>query len=149
MSDKIFTDENIADGKRSMILGPAYFSSRDFMRQFMLGLDDVDLAKPLKDFTDAIYSKVLRDFEQYLISNADSNIHDYIWRSVDEIVRGIMSGEKWIVEKYALQSRFDCEKVRDTLVKHFPEELKAGRIADLEAELKRANDELAWRRRQT
>lgn len=147
MSEAIFTEENLSDGKQSLTLGPAYFSSRDFMRTYMLGLDDVDLAPQLKSFMDAIYSKVLNDFQNWLINNADSNIHDHIWRTVDEIVRGILSGDKWITDKYVLGPCYERTKLIAKIVADFPEDLKDARIADLEKENKALSDELAWRRR--
>lgn len=81
-----------------------------------------------------------------LWSDAEMNLQGKSWRMVDEIVRGILSGEKWLIERYALGDRYDCDKIREAVARHIPREIMQARIADLEAENERLRKDLGFAR---
>ena len=149
--DPIFTDDDIEFAYASPTLGPEYSAARSFMDRFMAGWEDEHL-KPLadsiaKEVTERIREKVWDDFRDYLLMDTEYNAAGAIRQMVNDTVKALLSGEKWAMQRYPLAARYDAEKVRETIARHIPDELAAARIADLEAELKRAREALEWARR--
>lgn len=145
--DAIITQEHIEQAKGYGNLGPAYFASRDIAERAMAGFE-AEHFKPLidkfgKDFADALWDSV-RD---HLLSDTELNIQGSMWHQVDQIMQGALSGEKWIMDRYVLGEKYDCGKVRETIAKYIGEELAAKRIEDLEAEVAKLKEELAWARK--
>ena len=152
MTDEtIFTDEDIAFGYSTPVLGPEYSAARSFMERFMEGWEDEHL-KPLaeavaKEVTDKIREKVWDDFRDYLLMDTEHNAAGAIRGMVNDTVKALLTGEKWAMERYPLASRYESDKIRAAIAAHIPDELAAARIADLEAELKQAREQLEWVRR--
>lgn len=134
MSDETL---NIEDAARYDTLGPAYFASRRVVEAAMRDFTNEHLKDIAKVATDSIYEKVQSAVEDHLWSDAEMNLQGKMWRMVDQVVQGILSGERWVVERYALGSRYDCEKARKAIAAHFEDEIAKARIADLEAEVER------------
>lgn len=146
-----FTDDDIAEGAAHPALGPAYFAARRVVEGAMAAFQDEHIeqhVKPIiKKTSDELYEHLMRTTQDYLWSNAEMNLQGEMWRMVDQIVKALLSGEGWAVKKYVLGERYDCDKVRATVAQHVPVELQDARIADLEAEVTRLTDEIAWLRR--
>jgi tRNA U38,U39,U40 pseudouridine synthase TruA len=70
------------------------------------------------------------------------NLQSKMWHMVDEIVRAILSGNRHVISRYALGSRYDCEEVRKAVASHIPQEIMTARIVDLEGENERLKDAL-------
>ncbi len=148
--EDIFTEHDLAEGLANPTLGPEYFAARSFMERTMRGFQDEHL-KPLADavtktVTDQITEKVWEAVQDSLLIDAEYNVQNTIWRMVNETVKALLSGEKWAMTRYPLASRYDAERVRAAIAKHIPDELAQARIADLEAEIKRLQEQLEWRR---
>ena len=148
MTDPVFTDEDIFKGTEEYpVLGPAYFAARRMAERFMQAFE-VEHFEPLvkrftKDFSDTLWT----DISDHLLSDTESNLQSEIWRTVDQCVEGILSGEQWIMNKYALGSKYDCEKIRAAVAQYIPQELQNARIADLESEIKSLKERLSFYQR--
>ncbi len=138
----MFTEQELQEGQKYQALGPHYFSSRRIVEGAMQSLSDRDMQEVIKTFVDDAYRKLQQAVEDSLWSDAEVNLQNQMWRTVDEIVKGILSGERWAMERYALGPKYECDKIRKAVAKHIPDELAAARIADLEAELARVNEDL-------
>lgn len=144
MSDETL---NIADAEKFETLGPAYFAARRVVEAAMRDFTSEHLDGLAKTATDAIYEKLQEALEDHLWSDAELNLQGKMWRMVDQIVQGMLSGERWIVDRYALGPRYDCEAARKALSAHFEDEIANARIADLEAEIEKLKQDVAWLRR--
>lgn len=143
----VITAEHIAAAESYQTLGPAYFASRQIAERFMASFE-AEHFKPLidkftKEFNDELWSGVSSCF----LSDTEANLQNAMWRQVDDCVKGILSGERWVMDRYVLGQRYECEKVRAAVAKHIPEELQNARIADLEAENAKLREDLKWARR--
>lgn len=148
MSDSVFTDDDLQQGTGEYkALGPSYFSGRRFAEQFMEKFE-ADCFKPfLDDFAKKFADRLWSDVEDHLVSDVESNIQGHIWRTVDEMVKALLHGERWALERYVLSEKYDCEKVRANVARYVVTELQDKRIADLEADNKRLRESLEWSRR--
>lgn len=147
MTHDIFTDEDFAKSSEYSNLEPHYFSSRRICAEVMKGFEADHMRglvdKAASEFADKLWAMV----ETSLWDDTESNLQSKMYRTVDDIVKGILSGEKWIILKYVLGPRYECEKVRAAVAKHIPDELAAARISDLEEEIKRLKQDNEWLRR--
>jgi hypothetical protein len=141
-----FTAKDLEQGQEHLTLGPAYFAARRVMQEACDSFDTKSFEPVLKKTADDFHEMLLENVQEYLWSNAEVNLQGKAWRMVDQCVQALLSGERWAMEKYALGERYDCAKVRATVARHVPKELQDARIADLEAEVKRLNEQLGWHR---
>lgn len=146
MSDDIITSDDIKTASNMQPLGPHYFSSRRFAEEVMKDVEMKFFDPALKKFSDDIYAAVLEKVGDWLASDSEANVQGHIWRTVDEIVRGVLSGEQWIMDRYALGSKYDCATAREAIARHVPKELQDARISDLEEEIKRLNETIKFLR---
>jgi hypothetical protein len=147
MTDEPITEDDFRSGSDAPVLGPHYFSSRRFAEEVMKDVETTFFADALKKFSDDLYSAVLEKTNDWLASDAESNVQSYIWRTVDQIVKGILSGDKWIVDRYALGSKYECGSIRTTLANHISKRLQDARIVDLEEEVARLKERIDCLRR--
>lgn len=135
--------EHLDKGAEAPVLGPVYFSARDFAERLMANFDEAAfkplLEKAAKDFQQKLWD----DVQDHLRLDSECNVQGFIWHEVDNIVKYLLSGERWAMERYALGPRYDCEKVRAAVAQHLGPELLAARVKDLEAEVKRLEESLA------
>lgn len=139
----MFEPDEIAEAAKTGGLSPAYFAARKSAERFMASFE-AEHFKPMidkfsRDFRDAMWSDVVNFF----LMDVEGNIQGEMWRHADSMVKYVLSGEKWAMDKFVLGERYDCEKVRATLAMQIPKELQDARIADLEAQvanLKKDND---------
>lgn len=127
-------------------LWPAYFSARDFTDRLLEKADESEFEPIVKKFVDDAYSKLLDVVQAHIVLDLSLNVHGEILRTVDDIVKALLSGEQWAVKKYVLGERYDCEKIRAEVARHIPAELQDKRVADLEEEVKRLREQLKWAR---
>lgn len=128
-------------------LGPHYFAARDAMEKFMKDFDADQFEPIVKKASEDFYGKLLEDVQNYLLSNAESNLQGEIWRGIDASVNALMTGEQWALNRYCLMAKYgDGQKIRAAVAKEIPEELQIGRLADLEAEVEQLRKDLAWYR---
>lgn len=139
------TADDVASAATYTALGPAYFAARRFAEKLF---DDSEQFNKFEDVAKEAAKKVadhIRDaIAEFIACDAEYGVHQHIWREVDQIVRAILSGEKWAVERYALGGKYDFGKIRAAVAKHIPREVMDARIGDLEAEVKTLSERLRF-----
>lgn len=138
----MITEKDIEDGKEYPTLGPAYFSARRMADAALADFRNQHLDDLVKASVAAFYEKLQEAVERSIIGDAECNIQGHIWRTVDDTVKALLTGEKWALERYCLGSRYDHEKVRAAIAAHIPKELQDARIADLEAVIERQDRDI-------
>jgi hypothetical protein len=143
MKMEAIDQEFVDQAKGYETLGPNYFSARKIAGDFMEKFKEEQFDELIKDAADKFHERLSNDLHDYLLGNTEGNLQTSIWRQIDGSVNALLSGDKWALERYALGSRYDQEKVRAAIAKHIPAELQDKRIADLEAQLAEAKRALA------
>lgn len=143
----MITDEHRKLAEQYQNLGPAYFAAGEIAEQFMSSFTEEQFRPLIDKFAREFNDRLWNDLESSLLGDTQSNLQSSMWRMVDQCVTAILSGERWVMEKYALGSRYDCDKVRETVAKHIPAELQNKRVADLEEEVKRLREDNEFLRR--
>ena len=141
--DQIFLEQ----GAEYPVLGPHYFAARKAAEEFMEHYEPKNFEPMVRKAADAFMEQAQEALEAWFLSNVESNLHGTIWRQIDDSVRALMGGERWALERYALGSRYDCDKIRETVAKHIPQELQDARIKDLEEEIARLRKDIEFYRR--
>lgn len=139
--DQLYLDK----GAEYPVLGPHYFAAKEVTEKFMMQFE-AELFEPIiKKAADDLYSALHERLEQFLLSDVEQNLHGTIWHQIDASVNALMSGERWALERYALADKYgDGAKVREAVAKHIPAEVRDGRVADLEKEVKRLSESLRY-----
>lgn len=145
VSEPIFTDEDRQSQNPS--LGPHYFAARRVVFQAISALSADDAKDLAGVIAGQVYERIQEVTEASLWTDAELNLQGKMWSMVDEIIKGILGGDRSAMERYALGERYRCEEVRKAIAAHIPQEIMVARIADLEVENKRLQDELSWERK--
>jgi hypothetical protein len=134
-----YTDENIKDAEQYPALGAEYFAARDAAERFLKHWQEehaVHLAEAImKPVLDSVQEKVWDAFRDWLLSDTESNAAGVMRNMVESSVRALIGGQKWANVKYISPEGYQTEKVRETLAKLYSDEIKDGRIADLEKQV--------------
>lgn len=131
-------------------LGAEYFAAREAAERFLKHWQD-EHAEQLAEAVitpvlDIVREKVWDAFRDWLLQDAEYNAHLTMSRMVEDSVKALIGGDKWANVKYISPEGYRTEKVRETLAKLYSDEIKDGRIADLEAEVARLTEQLRWAR---
>jgi hypothetical protein len=143
---QIITQHDYKKGEQWPALGPCYSASQRIVEEALAHLTADDARKIADGIAKQVYERIYEVAEDALWSDAEVNLQGKMWRMVDEVVRGILSGERWVMVRYALGSRYDCDKIREAVAKHIPQEIMQARIADLEADNERLRRDLDFAR---
>jgi hypothetical protein len=141
----VFIDEDIVKGNENLTLGPGYFSARRFAQKVTADFQAEFFEPLLKDFETRFIMRLWDAVTDSLIKDTEYNIQSHVWRTVDDIIKGLLSGETWIMRKYVLGEKYDCEKVRATVAHYVPAELQDKRIAELEEEIQELRKRLDYK----
>jgi uncharacterized protein (UPF0297 family) len=145
---ELITEEMKEKAIECPTLGPAYFASQRIAKKLAGKLHEEPFKGLLKEFSDKFLDELQTKLEDHLFCDVETNVQSKIWHMVDQIVRGLLSGEKWVVDRYALGSKYDCENIRSELVKHIPKEVQDLQIKELGDQVERlANDIKFYRSR--
>jgi hypothetical protein len=132
-------------------LGAEYFAAREAAERFLKHWQEEHaehLAEAImKPVLDAVYDKVLDAFRDHLLSDTENNAAGEMRRMVEESVRALIGGAKWANIKYISPEGYHTEQVRETLAKLYSDQIKDGRITDLEKEVERLREQLRWHTR--
>lgn len=131
-----FTGEDLAESAKYGSLGPAYFDARRVVEGIMSGFKPEDFKPILDKITDQIANELWSKTETFLIADTESNIQGHIWRMVDNTVQALLTGEKWAMDRYVTRDNHDCAAVRKAVMDQAGDEVKQGRIADLEKQVR-------------
>ncbi len=145
MSDSVtFTEEDIALGP---MLGPEYGASNR-MAEAMLEKFQAEHLKPLVDkVADEFRDKLWDDVRDWLLADTEQNVAGAVREMVEQTIVALMTGKEWAMQRYPFAKYSKGEDIRKAVAQHGGEPLLMARIADLEAELKRANETIQWMRR--
>lgn len=145
-----YSAEITKDAEQFPNLGAEYFAAREVAEGFLKHWQEEhaeQLAEAImKPVLDAVQEKVWDAFRDYLLSDTETNAAGAMRDMVESSVRALIGGEKWANVKYISPTGYRTEKVRETLAKLYSDEIKDGRIADLEKEVARLNEQLRWHR---
>ncbi len=144
--ENLITDADVNDAEGCETLGPSYFTARRVAEHVMKGFEDEHFKPLLDEFSKQFMDKLWSHVSDSLVMDAELNVQNYLWRTVDEVVKALLSGERWAVQKYALGERYNCDNVRAAIARHIPKELQDARVADLEATIERLTNDLKFYR---
>ena len=147
MSDNVFTEDDIAQGKEHAVLGPAYFAARRVCEAAMQDWEAEHLRPLVENIRDKVTDTLWDTIRDSIWSDTEMNLQGKMWDMVDRTVKALLSGERWALERYCLGERYDQEQVRAAIARHIPEEIKGARIADLEALVEKQKRDIEWLRR--
>lgn len=141
-----YSAEIVADAESYPTLGAEYFAAREAAERFMKHW----AAEHAEQFAEAIMKPVLNvvhervwdAFRDFLLSDTEQNIQDEMRRMVEDSVRALIGGHKWANVKYIQTEFHDGQKVREALAKLHSDDIKDGRIADLEKQVARLEQDL-------
>ena len=139
-----FTESDISDGGRHVVLGPAYFAARRVAEQLMQGVESEPLIKVLKKCADDLTNGIYTYIEDGMRSDLESNLQGHIRDMVERTVRALLTGEEWALNQYPLAKYHDGEQIRAAVAKHGGDPLLMMRIADLETEVGRLRESLKY-----
>lgn len=132
-------------------LGGEYFEAREVAERFMAHWAEEHAEQfaeaIIKPVLDQVQDKVWDAFREFLMSDTEQNIQTEMRRMVESTVGALIGGDKWANVKYLQSPYGDGQKVRATLAKLHSDDIKDGRIADLEAEVERLKKDLEFYRR--
>lgn len=141
-----YSAEITAEANSHTALGAEYFAAREAAERFLAHWQEEhaeQLAEAImKPVLDAVQEKVWDAFRDWLISDAEQNAQTEMTRMVEDSVMALIGGEKWANRKYISPEGYRTEKVRETLAKLYSDEIKDGRIRDLEIEVERLTERL-------
>lgn len=145
-----YSEEITREANNHTALGAEYFAAREAAERFLVHWQQEhaeQLAEAIvKPVLDAVQEKVWDAFRDWLLSDAEMNAQTAMRRMVEDSVLALIGGEKWANVKYISPEGYRTEKVRETLSKLYSDQIKDGRIADLEAEVARLQDNLRFYR---
>jgi hypothetical protein len=129
-------------------LGAEYFAAREAAERFLKHWQEEHaehLAEAImKPVLDAVHDKVWDAFRDHLLSDAELNVAGTMRDMVESSVHALIGGEKWANVKYIAPEGYRTEKVRETLARLYSDQIKDGRIADLEKEVERLREQVRW-----
>jgi len=148
VSDAGYSDEITEQANAHPSLGAEYFAAREHAERFLAHWKEEhaeQLAEAImKPVLDVIQDRVWDAFQNWLLTDSVYNAQSAMSRMVESSVRALIGGEKWANVKYISPEGYRTEKVRETLAKLYSDEIKDGRIADLEKEVARLQDSLRF-----
>lgn len=142
----MFEADELAINDHYPTLGPAYEAARKSAERFMASFEAEHFQPMIDKFVAEFRDKMWTEVCACFLSDTESNLQGDMWRHADSMVKHVLAGDRWAIEKFALGERYDCEKVREAVAKRVPKELQDARIADLEAELERVKKDLQFYR---
>lgn len=143
-----YSAETTQQAEAHPTLGAEYFEARDAAEQFLEHWQEEHAAKVaeevIKPMLDTIHERVNDAFRDFLLADAEQNLQGTMRDMVEKSVRALLGGEKWANVKYIEYPYREGQKVREALAKLHSDPIKDGRIADLEAEVARLEEQLRW-----
>lgn len=145
-----YSAEITDQANRHPSLGGEYFAAREAAERFLAHWQEEHAEKLaeeiMKPVLDAVKERVWDAFRDWLLSDTEYNVHMTMARMVEDSVKALIGGEKWANVKYISPEGYRTEKVRETLAKLYSDDIKDGRIADLEKEVEQLKQSLRWAR---
>lgn len=145
MADEFaFNEQDMAQAKGCDVLGPAYFAARRCAEHVMSGVEIEPLKTVAQKCAETMRESIYAYVEDWMRSDLEQNLQDYIYRMVDDTVNALLTGEEWAMKRYPYHAYGDGEKVRAAVAKHGGDTLLMKRIEDLEAANERLTESLKY-----
>jgi len=146
-----YTQEENDFGNENPVLGAEYMVARDSVEGFLSHWQEEHAEKIATDIIqpiiDEVQSKVNEALVDYLLTDVEYNAASKMRDMVESSVRALIGGEEWANRKYIRPEGYQTEKVREALAKLYSDEIKDGRISDLEEQVKRLEENARFARR--
>lgn len=143
-----YSEEITTQANEHPSLGAEYYAAREAAERFLKHWQEEhaeQLAEAImKPILDAVQKKVWDAFRDWLLTDAEYNAQLTMARMVEDSVRALIGGDKWANVKYISPEGYRADKVRETLAKLYSDDIKDGRIADLEKEVASLKEQLRW-----
>ncbi len=144
----MITQADIEAATDMQYLGPTYFASKRIVDAALEKLEPdafKDIAKP---FVDAVYEKIQSAVESSILFDAEQNIQGQVQDAIDGAINALLSGDEWALRQYVTHERHNrlAPKIREAVARLLPDHIMAGRVADLEKEVERLNEQLRFAR---
>lgn len=141
---------DVAEGEASPVLGPVYFAARRWADGLVPDYQEGAFAAIVRRAADDFSRQLEEAAENYVLADVSSNVQSHVWNLVDLIVEdGIIGGVPWVVRRYGLGERYNCQALRVALAEHCRDVLVpmvAQRLRDEAAQALQSRD---WYRRQS
>lgn len=144
MDDLAFTDDDIAIGP---VLGPEYRASQRFAEGVMKDFREEHLEPIIKMIADQVQDKLWDVARDWLLQDTETNVQGAVGYMVNQTVDALLTGKEWAMQRYPYADYSRGEEIRKAVAKHGGDTLLMARIADLEAELAKAEETINWLRR--
>lgn len=144
MDDLAFTDDDIAIGP---VLGPEYRASQRFAEGVMKDFQEEHLEPIIKMIADQVQDKLWDTARDWLLQDTETNVHNAVRYMVEQTIEALLTGKEWAMQRYPYADYTKGEEIRKAVAKHGSDTLLMARIADLEAELTKAEETINWLRR--
>lgn len=146
-----YSAEVTAEAERHPSLGAEYFDAKNAAERFLAHWKQEHAEQfaeaIVKPVLDIILDRVWDAFRDFLLEDTEQNVQNEMRDMVERSVRALIGGNKWANVKYLQTEYGDGQKIRETLAKLYSDEIKDGRIADLEKQVARLEEDLRWARR--
>jgi hypothetical protein len=143
-----FTESDMAEGEQYPTLGPAYFAARRVCEEAISAFEAEHMKPLVEKFQKSVADELWTVVENHLWNDTESNLQGKMWRMVDEIIKGILSGgPPWVAERYALGGRYDCDAIRKALALSIKDQLGEAFHADLQEENEKLRKEMEYLRK--
>lgn len=140
MFDKKYLDE----AKGYETLGPAYFDARDVAKRLVSKIENEDFNGIIEMASEKFTTKLRTDVQDFMLADIENNVQGQLYRMVDNCIDALLTGEAWAMKRYALEGRYDNDKIRKAILDHVGAEIKTERITDLEKENARLTADLKF-----
>lgn len=148
--DSIFTEQDHRFAETHSNLGAEYEAARKASERFLRHWQEEHAEKLaeaiLTPVLDSVKEQVWDAFRDWLLSDAEYNAASVMRSMVEDSVRALIGGREWANVKYIRPEAYRSEEVRATLAKLYADEIKDARIADLEKEVARLEENLRFAR---
>lgn len=141
---------DVVEGEASPVLGPVYFSARRWADGLVPAYQEGALAAIVKKAAEHFLGELQEGAENYVLADVSSNVQGHVWHLVDRIVEdGIIGDVPWVVQRYALGERYNCQALRVALVEKCRDVLVPMVAQRLRDEADQALQSRDWYRRQS
>jgi hypothetical protein len=142
--------EDVAEGEASPVLGPVYFAARRWADGLVPAYQEGAFAAIVRRAAEQFLAELQEGAENYVLADVSSNVQGHVWHLVDRIVEdGIIGGTPWVVQRYGLGERYQCQALRVALAEKCRDVLVPMVAQRLRDEADQALQSRDWYRRQS
>ena len=138
-----FTEE---DRAMSPALGPEYRASHR-LAEAMFDKFNAEHLRPLVEkAADEFRDKLWDDVRDWCLQDSELNVAGAVREMVEQTITALLTGKEWAMQRYPYADYSKGEEIRKAVCAHGAETLLGQRVADLEAELAKAQQTITYMR---